>query len=249
MTGAGIANTLLGVADVGLTTMTEIVDQVRYICQAVSCPVVSDADTGYGNAINLTRTVREFERAGAAGIHIEDQVTPKRCGHFEGKQVISRSEMVNKIRAAVDSRRDPDFVLIARTDARAVHGLDDAIERALAYREAGADVIFVEAPRSEAELQRIGTAIPGPLVANMVEDGLTPILPAQRLQELGFRLVIYANLVQRAAVKATQDGLRHLRTHGTSQGFEDRIISMAERNRVTGLAQYQALERKYLRDT
>lgn len=246
VSGAGVSNTQLGVADVGLVSLRELVDQVRYVTAAVEVPVVADADTGFGNALNVARTVQELERAGAAGLHLEDQVTPKRCGHFEGKQIVSKVEMVNKVRAAVDARRDEDFVIIARTDARAVTDLEDAIERALAYREAGADMIFLEAPQTTEELEMVAKEVPGPLVANMVEDGKTPLQPAEVLEKMGYRLVIYANLAMRAAVFAMQQVLSHLAKHGDSTGVRDRIITMEERNRITNLAHYRKMEERYL---
>jgi 2,3-dimethylmalate lyase len=246
VSGAGVSNTQLGVADVGLVSLHELVDQVRYVTAAVEVPVVTDADTGFGNAINVTRTVQELERTGAAGLHLEDQVTPKRCGHFEGKQLVSKIEMVNKVRAAVEARRDEDFVIIARTDARAVTGLEDAIERALAYREAGADMIFLEAPQTTEELETIAREVPSPLVANMVEDGKTPLQSADTLEKMGYRLVLYANLAMRAAVFAMQQVLSHLAEHGDSMGVRDRIITMEERNRITNLAHYRKMEERYL---
>lgn len=246
VSGAGVANTQLGVADVGLVSPRELVDQVRYVTAAVEVPVIADADTGFGNALNVARTVQELERAGAAGLHIEDQVTPKRCGHFEGKQIVSKAEMANKVRAAVEARRDEDFVIIARTDARAVTGLEDAIDRALAYREAGADMIFVEAPRTAEELEAVAREVPSPLVANMVEDGKTPLQPAEALERMGYRLVLYANLAMRAAVFAMQQALSHLAEHGDSTGVRDRIITMEERNRITNLAHYRKMEDRYL---
>jgi len=242
--GAGIANWSLGAPDIGLTTLTEMADAMARICDAVALPVIADADTGYGNEWNVARTVRLYERAGVAAIQLEDQVEPKRCGHFEGKEVVPPADMAAKIRAAADVRRDPALMLIARTDARAVEGLQAAIDRAHAYREAGADMIFVEAPQSETELARIGAEVPGPLVANMVEDGKTPLLPLATLGGLGFALVLYANFAPRAAMHAMQAALAHLRRTGSSRGFEDRIVSMDERNRLTGLAAWQAFARR-----
>ncbi|HEX5585911.1 MAG TPA: oxaloacetate decarboxylase [Acidimicrobiia bacterium] len=245
VSGAGIANWSLGVPDLGLTTMADVLGEVARICDAVDIPVIADADTGYGNPLNVRRTVREFERAGVAAIQLEDQVDPKRCGHFDGKDVIPDAEMVAKVRAAVDARRDPDLLIIARTDARAVEGLDRALERGAAYAEAGADAVFVEAPVDTAELARIGREVPGLLVANMVEGGHTPIVERAELGRLGFDLVIYANLGARAAMHAMHDVLTALRAQGSSIGLEDRIVTMAERNRLTGMADWQALARAY----
>ena len=247
VTGAGIANARFGMADVGLTTGTEIVDQIRAIAAATALPTICDADTGYGNAINVMRTVSEFERAGAAGIQLEDQVTPKRCGHFTGKAVVEAPEMVQKIRAAGAARTNPDFVIVARTDARAVYGLDDALERARAYRDAGADVLFVEAPTTVEELRRIPAEVPDvPHLVNMVEGGRTPVLPVADLAALGFKIAIYANFCLRAAVKAVQDGLGFLARTGSSLGYEDRLATMAERQRLVGLPEIERLEERFL---
>lgn len=247
LTGSGAAMDLLGMPDLGFLTMTEMVSHARNIVQATSLPVIADADTGYGNALNVMRTVREYERAGVAGLHIEDQVAPKRCGHFAGKEVISRGEMIGKIEAALDARSDPDFFIIARTDARAVLGLDEAIERGCAYKQAGADMIFVDAPESEEELRIIARSIPGPLMANMSEGGKTPLLSARELQDLGYRLVIYPGSAARAAAKAIQDLMASLKREGTTRKFLDRMVSFEGRNQITGLAHYQELEKKCLR--
>jgi 2-methylisocitrate lyase-like PEP mutase family enzyme len=247
VTGAGIANARFGMADVGLATGTEIVESVRAIAAATILPTICDADTGYGNAINVMRTVFEFERAGAAGIQLEDQVTPKRCGHFSGKAVVDAPEMVQKIRAAVAARTNPDFVIVARTDARAVHGLDDALERAHAYRDAGADVLFVEAPTTVEELRRIPREVPGvPHLVNLVEGGRTPVLPAEELAAIGFKIGIYANFCLRAAVKAVQDGLGFLARTGSSLGYEEHLASMAERQRLVRLPDIEGLEERFL---
>ncbi|MGH7961114.1 MAG: isocitrate lyase/PEP mutase family protein, partial [Candidatus Binatia bacterium] len=192
MTGFGTAASLLGRPDVGLLGMSEMVDNARRIVQAVAVPVIADADTGYGNPLNVIRTVQEYERAGVAAIHIEDQVMPKRCGHMESKQVIACDEMVEKIRAAVAARRSADFVIIARTDARAVEGLEQALQRARRYAEAGADVLFVEAPQSEQEIETVANTLTGiPLLFNWAEGGKTPPVSLARLRECGFRIVIF----------------------------------------------------------
>src|ERR671915_1688717 len=188
MAGFGTAASLLGRPNIGLLTFSEMVDNARRIGQAVEIPVIADADDGYGNAINVIRTVREYEAAGVSAIHLEDQISPKKCGHMEGKQVIEASEMVEKVRAAVEARHSEDFVIIARTDARAVEGMDGALERARLYREAGADVLFVEAPQSEEEISAVSETFPEvPLLFNWVESGKTPPVPLKRLRELGFR--------------------------------------------------------------
>jgi len=247
LTGSGASMDLLGMPDLGFLTMTEMVAHARNIVQATRLPVVADADTGYGNALNVMRTISEYEKAGVAGVHIEDQVAPKRCGHFAGKEVISREEMAGKIEAALDARKDPDFLIIARTDARAVLGVQEAVERGKAYREAGADMIFVDAPESEEELRVIARSIPGPLMANLSEGGKTPLLSARELQEMGYRLVIYPRSAAGAAAKAVQELMAVLKKEGTTKSFLDRMVSFEGRNRITGLAQYQELEKKYLR--
>jgi 2-methylisocitrate lyase-like PEP mutase family enzyme len=245
VTGAGIANTALGVPDLGLVTLTELVDHVAAISDAVAVPLVVDADTGFGNALNLRRAVRLLERAGANAIQVEDQVFPKRCGHFEGKAVISAAAMVQKIRAAVDARRDADLVIIARTDARAVEGLDAAIDRAAAYREAGADILFVEAPQSVAELEVIPARLPGPHLANIVFGGKTPALPAERLARMGFSGIVYANAALQAAVAGMSRVLRHLAATGSLAGVEDALASFAERQSLVDFAGFAALDLQY----
>lgn len=188
--GFGVSASVLGVPDVGLTTLTEMTDAVRRMADRLTVPLIADGDTGHGDLHNVARTVRDFERAGASGMLLEDQVAPKRCGHFSGKQVIPADEMLDKLKMALDTRTDPNFVIIARTDARAVEGLDAAIERANRYGEAGADVCFVEAPQSTDELARVARDVPFPQLANMLPGGVTPILPADELQQLGFRIVV-----------------------------------------------------------
>jgi methylisocitrate lyase len=247
MTGSGAAMDLLGLPDLGFLTMTEMVAHAGNIVQATSLPVIADADTGYGNALNVVRTVREYERAGVAGLHIEDQVAPKRCGHFPGKEVISREEMLGKIEAALEARRDKNLVIIARTDARAVLGLKEAIERGQAYAKAGADMVFVDAPESAEELRLVASSIPAPVMANMSEGGKTPLLRAKELQEMGYKLVIYPRSAAGAAAKAIQELMVVLQRDGTTEKYLDRIISFEGRDRITGLADYQKLEKKYLR--
>lgn len=246
VTGSGTTMSLIGAPDIGLLTMTEMVTQAKNINMAVSLPVIADADTGYGNAINVRRTVQEYERAGIAAIHIEDQVTPKKCGHFEGKQVISQSEMVGKISAAVDTREDPDFVLIARTDARAVLGLEEGLRRAEAYVEAGADVIFFEAPQSLKELEIIAKSIKAPLMVNMDEGTKTPLLTVQELEEMGYKIVVFPRSAPCAAAKTIQELMQQLKETGTTKGFVNRIVTFEERNLITGLAKYKEMEKKYL---
>jgi 2-methylisocitrate lyase-like PEP mutase family enzyme len=245
ITGAGIANTALGVPDLGLVTLTELVDHVTAVSDAVALPLVVDADTGFGNALNLRRTVRLLERAGANAIQIEDQVFPKRCGHFEGKAVIAAAAMVQKIKAAVDARHNPDLVIIARTDARAVEGLDAAIDRAAAYREAGADILFVEAPQSVAELEAIPARLPGPHLANIVFGGKTPALARERLAAMGFSGIVYANAALQAAVAGMSRVLRHLAATGSLAGVEDALASFAERQNLVDYDRFAALDWRY----
>jgi 2-methylisocitrate lyase-like PEP mutase family enzyme len=245
VTGAGIANMLLGVPDVGLTTMTEVRDTVAAIADAVSIPLIVDADTGYGNAVNVMRTVRSLERAGAAGIQIEDQVFPKKCGHFAGKDVIAAGEMVQKIKAAVDARHDPALQIIARTDARAVEGLERALERAQAYIAAGADATFVEAPTGLEELAGIPKALAAPQVANIVFGGKTPDPGRDKLAELGFSIVLYANAALQAALKASYEVLSALKTDGTLQAVAERLASFDERQRAVAKETWDAREARY----
>jgi 2-methylisocitrate lyase-like PEP mutase family enzyme len=245
VTGAGIANMQLGVPDIGLTTLTEIADTVAAISDVVALPLLVDADTGFGNALNMRRTVRVLERAGAAGVQIEDQVFPKKCGHFAGKDVIPLAEMVQKIKAAVDSRHDQDFQIVARTDARAIEGLDAAIARAHAFIEAGADATFVEAPLTEAELARIARDLPVPQIANIVYGGLTPDLGQAKLAHMGFGLVLYANASLQAALKASQIVLAALKRDGSLDAVADRLADFKERQQAVSKDTYDALERRY----
>jgi methylisocitrate lyase len=246
VSGAAIAGNFLGYPDIGLTTMSEVLENVRNIVRVTGLPVVCDADTGFGNAVNMLRTVREFEGTGLAGIQIEDQVMPKKCGHTEGKLLISKAEMVQKVKAAVDARQDPDFVLVVRTDAIAVNGLDDALDRALAYQEAGADVVFVEAPQTLEEMRRICRTIKAPLLANMVEGGgKTPILPLRELKEMGYKLVIYPVSAHMAAIKAMQEVLAVLKQDGTTARFASQMVPFQEMFEVVGRSKFTALEKKY----
>jgi carboxyvinyl-carboxyphosphonate phosphorylmutase len=246
VTGGGIARSS-GVPDIGLITMSEQVARVKMICDAVSVPVLADADTGYGNALNLMRTVREMEAAGAAGVHIEDQVTPKRCGHYEGQEVVARQEFVKKIEAACAARRQDDFVIIARTDARAALGLDEAIARGKDTRQAGADVIFIEAPQSVEEIKRIADEIEAPLLLNMVtKGGKTPFVSTDDLERLGYSIVLFASEVQRAAIYAMQRFLAELQAKRTA-GFFDELVHFQERERIVNTAAYLQLQERYLR--
>lgn len=245
VTGAGIANMSLGVPDIGLVTLTELTDHVAAVCDAVGVPVLADADTGFGNPINVTRTVRALERAGAAGVQIEDQIFPKKCGHFNGKDVVPLAEMVQKIKAAVDGRNDPDFQILARTDARAVRGFDEAIERARAYIAAGADATFVEAPVSVAELAKIPQVLGVPQFANMVFGGLTPSVSQERLADMGFGAVLYANAALQAALKSVREVLGSLKHNGSLDQVRERLASFDERQRTVAKDHYDALEARY----
>lgn len=244
LTGAGVAYTTVG-PDIGLLGMSEMINRLEYICDAVGIPVIADGDTGYGNALNVIRTVKAYEKAGAAAIQLEDQVMPKKCGHLSGKQLIEAGEMANKIKAAADARRDSDFVIVARTDARAVLGLNAAIERAQLYLEAGADIIFVEAPESIEEMQQINRQFNAPTLANMVEGGKTPLLPNQTLQKLGYKVVIYPNSAIRVMTKAVSQLMHALKESGTTQGELEQMFLFDKVNQIIGLTQWREMERKY----
>lgn len=246
MTGFGTAAAVLGRPDVGLLTGTEMAEHARRLARAVGIPLIADADTGYGNPLNVIRTVQEYEAAGVAALHLEDQVAPKKCGHMTGKQVIPAEEMVQKIRAAVAARSSSDFVVIARTDARAVEGLDAALDRARRYRDAGADVLFVEAPESEGEIERIARTFEGvPLLFNWVETGRTPPLPLSRLREYGFKLVIFPVTTLFAATFAVRAALARLRADGTPMALSDRQVSFAEFLELIGLDEIRELEARF----
>ncbi len=247
LTGGGYSRAN-GYPDLGLLTLSENVRFIGLTVEAVQIPVIADADTGYGNAINVIRTVREYEKAGVAAFHIEDQVSPKKCGHYEGKEVISRAEMVGKIKAAVDTRQDTDLVIIARSDARAGEGLDAAIDRVNAYLDAGADVGFVEAPQSVEELRRVGREVRGPALVNVFEGGKTPMLAAGELAAMGFRLGIYPSQTHRAAIRAAQRVLRALKEDGDTNRVEGDLASFQEREEAVGTDRWRALEARYMRN-
>ena len=245
MTGAGTAASHLGQPDLGLATLTEMATHAGHLASCVSLPLIADADTGYGNALNVVRTVREYEKAGVAGCHIEDQVAPKKCGHIAGKQVVDATEFADKIRAAVEYRTDPDFVVIARTDARAVTGLDDAIARANLYREAGADLIFFEAPQSVEEIQRVAREVKAPLLANMVQGGRTPSMKATELEQLGFKIVIFPGVCMRAAVPAIESALTTLRQTGTDWPEGGAVMGPMDIFRKVGFDWWREVEEKF----
>jgi len=246
LTGGGYSRAN-GYPDLGLLTLSENAHFIGLTVEAVGIPVIADADTGYGNALNVIRTVREYEKTGVAGFHLEDQVAPKKCGHYEGKEVISTAEMVGKIKAAVDTRRDPDLVIIARSDARAIEGLDAAIDRVNAYLDAGADVGFVEAPQNIEELQIVARRVTGPALVNVFEGGKTPMVPAAQLEKMGFRLGIYPSQTHRAAIRAAQRVLAALREDGDTTRVEADLATFQEREDAVGTARWRALEEKYLR--
>jgi 2-methylisocitrate lyase-like PEP mutase family enzyme len=246
VSGAGIAYTRLGRPDIGLVSMSEVANTIATIRDRVSAHLVVDADTGYGNALNVNRTVRLFERMGANAIQLEDQSFPKRCGHLDDKALIPAEEMVGKIKAALDARSSRETLIIARTDAIAVEGFDHAIARAVAYRDAGADVLFVEAPKTRAELQRISPALSGiPLMANMVEGGKTPPLAAKDLEAIGFALVIFPGAIVRALARTASDFYASLANHGTSEPFLSRMYDFTALNEVIGTPEMIALGKKY----
>jgi 2-methylisocitrate lyase-like PEP mutase family enzyme len=247
VSGAAIAYTRLGRPDIGLVSMSEVAQTVAMIRDRVAAHLVVDGDTGYGNALNVARTVREFERVGANAIQIEDQNFPKRCGHLDGKTLVPRAEMCGKLRAALDARRSPDTLIIARTDAVAVEGFDLAIERAIAYREAGADMLFVEAPRTRDDLARMAAALGGraPLMANMVEGGKTPPLSAAELEAIGFALVIFPGGIVRAFGRLANDYYASLAKHGSSEPFRSRMLDFDGLNELIGTPEMLALGKRY----
>lgn len=245
MTGYGVSASVIGQPDIGLLTMTEMVNQARNIANAVNIPVIADADTGYGGVLNVVRTVREYEQAGIAAIQLEDQVYPKRCGHMEGKQLIPRDEMVAKVRAAVHARTWPDVMIIARTDARAVIGFEDAIARARAYVEAGADIIFFEAPQSVEEMRMVAKSIDKPLIANLVENGKTPFITSDKLQEIGYKIVIYPVSTIYTVTTAITRMLDRLKNDGTTQKCAEGMVEFHEFNEMIGLGEQRDLEKTF----
>ena len=246
MTGYGQSASHLGRPDVGLMTMSEMVARAANLVECSGLPVIADADTGFGNAVNVMRTVREYEKAGVAVIQLEDQVMPKKCGHMIGREVISTEEMVGKIKAAVDTRINPDFMIMARTDARTVLGIDAAIERAHAYKEAGADIVFVESPENEAEMRRINEELPGVLtLANMVEGGRTPMFKNAELSEFGYNLIIYPTASVYVTTKAMVDLWEAMRRDDTTATLLDTMIPFEQFNEIVGLSEIRAVEANY----
>jgi 2,3-dimethylmalate lyase len=246
MTGFGSAAGRLGRPDVGLLTLSEMVDNARRIVSATDIPVLADADTGYGNSINVIRTVHEYESAGVAAIHLEDQVMPKKCGHLSGKQVVGIDEMVSKVSAAVAARRSPDFLIIARTDARAVEGLDGALTRARAYREAGADALFIEAPQSESEIRSVAEAFPDvPLLFNYAEGGKTPAVAYEFLRSLGFALVIFPLTLLLSATGAMRAALARVKADGTPLELLPSLVGFEEFLELVGIDEIRELEQRF----
>lgn len=245
ITGYSVSATLLGEPDFGILTQTEVLSAAQRICSVAPTPVIVDADTGYGNAINVIRTVKELIRAGAAGMFLEDQVWPKRCGHMKGKQVIPLEEHLNKLTAAIDARGGDDLFIVARTDARQALGLKDAIERGIAFKKLGVDAVFIEAPTSKEEMKEIARNVPGPLVANMIERGVTPLMGPEELRDLGFQLIVWPLGPLYASAKALKDVYTALRTKGTTQEILDRLVSFDEFNGIVGLEEKYALDARY----
>ena len=245
ITGYSLSATLLGEPDFGLLTQTEVVSAAQRICSVVDTPVIVDADTGYGNAINVMRTVQDLVRAGAAGMFLEDQVWPKRCGHMKGKQVISLEEQVKKLRAAVEAKQNTDFFIVARTDSRQALDLSEAIKRGLAFKEDGADAIFIEAPESKDEMEQIAKHVPGPLVANMLERGVTPLMGPQELKELGFDLIVWPLAPLYSTAKSLTKVYTTLRREGSTLAILDDLMPFDEFNAIVGLDEKYTLDAKY----
>jgi len=244
-TGYGSSAALLGMPDFGFLNAGETLENARRIISAVDAPVLVDADTGYGNPLNVWRLVKDLENLGASGIFLEDQIWPKRCGHMAGKEVISKDDYMPKLRSALEARRSKDFIIVARTDARAPLGLEEAIERGKAYRKAGADVIFVEAPRTIQELKQVADQIDAPLVANMIEDGVTPTLPAQELLKLGYRIAVFPLSALYSATYAMREVLTELKQTGATRRTKKMMVTFKDFNRFVDLKKYMDLEEKY----
>ena len=244
-TGYGTSATLFGMPDYGFIGASETVDNARRICRAVSVPVIVDSDTGYGNALSVWKIVKELESAGASGIFLEDQRWPKRCGHMQGKEVISQEQYTEKLSAAIDARESKEFFIVARTDARATEGLDAAIERGIQNKKTGADAVFIEAPRSLDEMRKIGKAINAPLVANMIEGGATPLTSAQVLNKMGFKIILYPLSVLFANTFATMSILQELKKTGTTIKFRQKVVNFDQFNDLVELPKFRKMEKKY----
>jgi methylisocitrate lyase len=245
ITGYSLSATLLGEPDFGLLTQTEVVTAAQRICAVVETPVIVDADTGYGNAVNVMRTVQDLIRAGAAGMFLEDQVWPKRCGHMKGKQVISLDEQLKKLKAAIEAKKNNDFFIVARTDSRQALGLGEAIARGKAFKEAGADAVFIEAPETKDEMREIAKQVPGPLVANMLERGVTPLMGPNELHDLGFDLVVWPLAPLYSVAKSLTDVYTTLRRDGSTVSILDRLMPFDEFNQIVGLNDKYAIDAKY----
>ncbi|MBV1757425.1 MAG: isocitrate lyase/PEP mutase family protein [Dethiosulfatibacter sp.] len=245
MTGYGTSASVIGAPDIGLLSMSEMVTNAKNMAAAINVPLIADADTGYGGVLNVIRTVQEYERSGVAAIQLEDQVLPKRCGHMEGKELVPMEEMVSKIKAAVHARSSKDFVIIARTDARAVNGFEDAIVRAQAYDDAGADVIFFEAPQSVEEMKKVAATIKKPLLANMVEAGKTPFLTSKELEEIGYKIVIYPSSTLYAATKSMLEMLKCLKETDSTKDYLDKMTGFGEFYDLVGVEKARALESSF----
>ena len=244
-TGYGTSATLFGMPDYGFIGAAETVDNARRICRAVTVPVIVDSDTGYGNALSVWKLVKELESAGASGIFLEDQKWPKRCGHMQGKEVVSQEEYTEKLSAAIDARENKDFIIVARTDARATEGLDEAIERGKQNKKTGADAVFVEAPRSIDEMKKIGKEINSPLVANMIEGGATPLSSAETLSKMGFNIILYPLSVLYANTFATMNILTELKNTGNTAKYKQKVVNFDQFNDLVELPKFRKMEEKY----
>ena len=244
-TGYGTSASLFGMPDYGFVGATETIDNARRICKASTIPVIVDSDTGYGNALSVWKLVKELESAGASGIFLEDQRWPKRCGHMQGKEVVSQEEYTEKLSAAIDARESKEFIIVARTDARATEGLDEAIERGLQNKKTGADAIFVEAPKSIKEMEQIGKEINAPLVANMIEGGATPLTPAETLSKMGFNIILYPLSVLYANTYAALNILKELKKSGTTTKYKQRVVNFDQFNDLVELSKFKNMEKKY----
>ena len=244
-TGYGTSATLLGMPDYGFIGASETLDNARRISSAISVPLIVDVDTGYGNALTVRKLVQELESAGASGVFLEDQKWPKRCGHMKGKDIISKEEYAEKLQSAIDAKSSKDFIIVARTDARAIEGLDMAIERGNYYKKIGADVIFVEAPKSIEEMKKIGKSINAPLVANMIEGGTTPISSTEKLYDMGYRIILYPLSILYANTFATLKILHELKNKGTTRKLKDQLVRFDQFNDIVELSKYNKLENRY----